>query len=169
MKNMDDRRPSLHSALQALKEQDRSMTASAAVEARLRAEVASLGRSARSDRGWSYGLTFALAASLTAIVSASVWWMAGIDHRSAGSPTVVLAAREVVSDFVPLLYASVPARSTQIVRIEVERSALSAMGLASFDLPNPRSSSSTVLADVVIGEDGLARAVRFVRVLSNQE
>ena len=89
--------------------------------------------------------------------------MSGVD---AGRPA--LASREVVTDFVPLLYAGVPVRNTQLIRLEVSRSALSSMGLASFDVPGSHA-SPTVLADVMVGDDGLARAVRFVLRVSQQE
>jgi hypothetical protein len=46
--------------------------------------------------------------------------------------------------------------------MEVPRTALASFGLASPDMQSG-SSSRTVLADVLVGEDGLARAVRFVR------
>ncbi len=47
----------------------------------------------------------------------------------------------------------------QLVRVPVSRSALEAFGLAA----DPRFVNAPVKADVLIGPDGLARAVRFVR------
>ena len=161
----EDNRRTLAAAFRALKESDDALTASSSVEARLRAEVASLGKAARQSNGRRLGLGLAFAASLVLLVSSSIWWMAQIEQTSELKSTA--ARREVVTDFVPLPYATVPSRSIQIVRLEVSGTALASMGLASFDPPNP--GSPTVLADVVIGEDGLARAVRFVRVLPNQE
>ena len=174
MKNVDDREAPLSTALAALRDDDGSMSASPAVEARLRTEVRALrarsargfGPGTRASHGSSRGFTLALAASLTLIVSASAWWLSGIE--TAPTAPAAIVAREVMTDFVPLQYAGVPSRGTQIVRLEVPRGALSSMGLSSFDAPRP-DASPTVLADVMIGEDGLARAVRFVRVLSNQE
>jgi len=65
----------------------------------------------------------------------------------------------------PLTYSALPYTDAQIVRLEVPRSALENFGLAPADLPADASavSHNTVLADVLVGEDGLARAVRFVR------
>lgn len=160
MTDQDNRQPALSAALRALKDADETLGPSPTVEERLRGEVASLARSQPSGLFRSYGWPLAVAASLTLVVASSIVWMGRID-----APKV--ARQEVVTDFVPLQYASVPAQSMQIVRLEVSRSALSSMGLASFDAPNPNA--ATVLADVMIGEDGLARAVRFVRVLSHQE
>jgi hypothetical protein len=64
---------------------------------------------------------------------------------------------EVTTEFFPLFDASVRVTDGQVVRIEVPRTALSGFGLGS------DAQAGTVLADVIVGEDGLARAVRFVR------
>jgi hypothetical protein len=50
--------------------------------------------------------------------------------------------------------------------MQVSRSALASFGVAP---PGGDLTSPSVLADVVIGDDGLARAVRFVRVISDQD
>jgi hypothetical protein len=47
----------------------------------------------------------------------------------------------------------------QVVRIELPGSALLAVGL----LVDPEITDEPVKADVVLGYDGLARAIRFVR------
>jgi hypothetical protein len=60
-----------------------------------------------------------------------------------------------------LTYSSVPVTGGRIVRLEVPSSAVEAFGVDPANLANPRP--DVVLADVVVGEDGLARAVRFVR------
>ncbi|HEX8098425.1 MAG TPA: hypothetical protein VF507_10325 [Pyrinomonadaceae bacterium] len=68
---------------------------------------------------------------------------------------------EVASDFMPLTYdgASLPMDSGHMVRVEVPRSALASMGLP----VNIERSNETVKADVLYGEDGIARAIRFIR------
>jgi hypothetical protein len=49
--------------------------------------------------------------------------------------------------------------SGQMIRVELPRSAL-----ASFGLPmNMERADERIKADVVVGNDGLARAIRFVR------
>jgi hypothetical protein len=74
--------------------------------------------------------------------------------------------RELVTEFFPLAYSNVPARGGYVVRIQVPRSAVASfVGAATVDAQN--GGSGNVLADVVVGDDGLARAVRFVRVISN--
>ena len=67
--------------------------------------------------------------------------------------------------FMPLVYSALPYTNAHIVRLEVPRAALKHFGLAPAESPAGASpvSRDTVLADVLVGEDGLARAVRFVR------
>jgi hypothetical protein len=67
---------------------------------------------------------------------------------------------EIVTGFFPLTYAGDLAalESGHVLRIEMPRSAL-----VSFGLPmNMERAQETVKADVVVGTDGLARAIRFV-------
>ena len=75
-----------------------------------------------------------------------------------------MITRELVTEFFPLRYSNVPARGGYVVRMQVPRSALASFGVAPIagDTGSPH-----VLADVVIGDDGLARAVRFVRVINS--
>ncbi len=70
-------------------------------------------------------------------------------------------AREITTDFLPLVEAESLAslESGQIVRVELPRQAL-----VSFGLPmNNERAHEPVKADVLLGDDGLARAIRFVR------
>ncbi len=69
-------------------------------------------------------------------------------------------ARESVSEFVSLVAGSAPPlASGQLVRVELPRSALASLGLPL----NPARGGETIKADVLLGDDGLARAIRFVR------
>jgi hypothetical protein len=69
--------------------------------------------------------------------------------------------REIATDFMPLGYLN-PATlqdGGQIIRVEVPRSAL-----VNFGLPvNPDRYHEKVKADVLLGVDGLAHAIRFVK------
>jgi hypothetical protein len=68
---------------------------------------------------------------------------------------------EVATDFLPLTYIADSAQmdSGHVVRVKMPRSAL-----VSFGLPmNYERASELVKADVLIGDDGLARAIRFVQ------
>ena len=68
---------------------------------------------------------------------------------------------EIRTDFLPLTHETNLAsmHNAQVVRVEMPRSAL-----VSFGLPmNMERSGERVKADVLLGEDGVARAIRFVR------
>ncbi len=68
---------------------------------------------------------------------------------------------EIATDFMPVTYGAVVnlAEGGQMVRVELPRSAM-----ASFGLPvNMDRANERVKADVLLGVDGLAHAIRFVR------
>jgi hypothetical protein len=70
-------------------------------------------------------------------------------------------AEEITTEFIPLMQGRQYAQSEEghLVRIELPRSAL-----ASFGLPvSAETAGGRVKADVLLGEDGIARAIRFVR------
>jgi hypothetical protein len=146
-------------ALRRLKEDDEAMSASPAVEARLLEEVRGLqGR----QRGWSPRLVAALAAAAIVLLTVSLaWW----NRRS--EPATAVVALEATTEFFPLFYSSVPSAQTHLMRLELPRESLARFGLMSAD--GISSTSGTVLADVLVGDDGLARAVRFVRKLSQEQ
>jgi hypothetical protein len=78
-------------------------------------------------------------------------------HASMKSPDET----EVVTQFFPLREGEdlTTLDSLQMVRVELPGSALGEVGLP-FD---PETAPESVKADVVLGQDGLARAIRFVR------
>lgn len=90
------------------------------------------------------------------------------DYRSKGRPSVTApvnatkaGATEIATDFLPLVDESSlqTMNSGRVIRVELPRSAL-----VSFGLPvNMERTNERVKADVLLGDDGLARAVRFVR------
>ncbi len=68
---------------------------------------------------------------------------------------------EYRSDFIPLNYGALqtPMESGELIRVQMPRSAL-----VKFGLPvNVERADVPVTADLLLGEDGLARAIRFVR------
>jgi hypothetical protein len=70
-------------------------------------------------------------------------------------------SQEITTEFIPLMQGAPypPAEESHLVRVELPRSAL-----ASFGLPvGAESPGGRVKADVLLGEDGIARAIRFVR------
>ena len=101
------------------------------------------------------------AAALLVAIAVPAW-------RSATAPPpivdpagpVKVSARpavEVATEFFPLMYSNVPVTNGHTVRLELPQAALTSFGLEADD------ASGTVLADVLVGQDGLARAVSFVR------
>jgi hypothetical protein len=81
----------------------------------------------------------------------------GVAGRRAGE----VAAVKTSDEFVPLTYlAKTTAMDTgTIIRVRLSRSALVSLGLP----VNPENSSDSVSAEVIIGDDGVARAIRLVQ------
>jgi hypothetical protein len=90
---------------------------------------------------------------------------AGLNNRQMRNAskfeTVAKANEEITTDFLPLSYGSSMSQydDGQIVRVELPRSALQSFGLP----VNAERSSERVKADVLLGHDGVAQAIRFVR------
>jgi hypothetical protein len=72
-----------------------------------------------------------------------------------------VAANEVKTDFVPLTYlnSATAMDSGIVVRVEVSREKLAAMGLPL----NLERADEKIKADIVLGDDGVARAIRLVQ------
>ncbi len=78
--------------------------------------------------------------------------------QAAGAP-VEPRRVELTTEFIPLQPAPAdPDEFSQVIRVQLPRSELRRFGLAPFDQPL----EGTVRADVVLGRDGRAQAVRFV-------
>jgi hypothetical protein len=84
------------------------------------------------------------------------------DDAAANSSTLSTGASELAAsaDFVPLVAPdnSVPLDSGQMVRVDVPRAALAALGLP----VNASRAGATVRADVLLAHDGTARAIRLL-------
>jgi hypothetical protein len=145
----------LRRALDAAAQAESDQGAAAAVEARLLATVRSqrIARERRRQIVW-----LAAAAAIVVLVSAARWRLSPDSGDPAPNPTqpAVSAAADVPDGFLALRYAQVPTRGGQIVRMTVPATAL-----ASFGLEPASAGSDVVTADVFVGDDGLARAVRF--------
>jgi hypothetical protein len=104
-----------------------------------------------------------LAGGLTVSSLVPIWQLAiRQSHTVLDAPQQTNA--EMVTAFFPLAYSSVPMADGRLVRVEVPREAMLAFGLEYVN-SNGGAVSPVVLADILVGEDGLARAVRFVRPL----
>ncbi|HEX8138421.1 MAG TPA: hypothetical protein VF544_12590 [Pyrinomonadaceae bacterium] len=73
----------------------------------------------------------------------------------------VSTGEDIATDFIPLNYGADLSNldSGRVVRVELPRTALARYGLPM----NAERAGEPVKADVLLGEDGLARAIRFVR------
>ena len=100
--------------------------------------------------------TWTAAAAMAAMTVGLGWF--GVYRAPRGVPAAGAAAE--VTGFVPWPGAQAlpPLESGELVRIGLPVSALPALGLAP-----PSSAGAVVQADIVIGQDGFARAVRLVQ------
>jgi hypothetical protein len=132
---------------------------SSSIEARLLAEFRARHRRPSMSRGGrAFGV--ALAAALLAAVSIPVWRVARGGFRPGAA--VGSERRELTTPFLPLPFSSVPSVNGQLVRIELPKASLLSMGVAPIDSFDALG-SGTITADVLVGDDGLARAIRFIR------
>jgi len=159
VKEPEARSSSLESALRTMADDEAWAGASAAVEARLLAEVQSIGRARRRRT-----VIAACAMAAAVLFALTAPWL----KFSSRTPSRGARVAEVTTAFMPLVYGSVPATNVQIVRLAVPRAALASFGLTPLETVD-RTSTDTVLADVLVSDDGLARAVRFVRPAAGQE
>ena len=126
-------------------------TAEATPSADVERNLVAAFRSRHTRRRIPYG---AIAASVVLFAASSL-----LVRTTA--PTPVTAQTEVVTDFIAVAGTdpAEPVDSPILVRVKLPRNALVKFGLPM----NPERSSEFVQADVVLGHDGLARAIRFVQ------
>ncbi len=86
------------------------------------------------------------------------------DSKMPSRPTNRLSTSdELATNFYPLPYGSGLSldEGWEIVRVSLPRSELASLGMML--VTNEQTSAETVKADIVLGEDGMARAIRFVQ------
>jgi hypothetical protein len=167
-------------ALRALSEHDASREASSDVEARLRVQF----QSRRRRRGWRQTAVWAT----SAVAAAAMVVFFVVANRKPPAPAPVhevarqavavqpevapaaavetpkrvrkpaMRPQEVVTDFFPLMDPAPPFERGQLLRVELPASAMQMVGLP---VREDRLADS-VQADVLVGEEGLPRAIRFV-------
>jgi hypothetical protein len=140
---------------------DAASGASPAVRDRLFEEV----RARRRLRRVAAIKMYALAAGLVIATALPVWQLTTRPavEETPRAVTIPSGDAEVATAFYPLAYGAVPVTRANIVRVAVSPTAVAALGVE--PLGGNTSPADVLLADVVVGEDGLARAVRFVRTL----
>jgi hypothetical protein len=147
---------SLRNALRELADDEESLGASSTVEARLRRHVRELAPVTR--RRWP---TYIAAAALVGLFVA-VWRLMPAEPPSRVRSSIPSDIEAEVEEFLPLPYAHLPTSDGQVIRIAVSRESLVSFGLT----PGSPDSPDAVLADVFVGDDGIARAVRFIEPLN---
>jgi len=161
MDEVPTERPGLTASLRALAAVDAANGASAAVQMRLLDEVRRLRRARRR----SLRTMSILTAALFLGTALPIWHLArGVSRGpslSAPQSVGVQPQGEMVTAFFPLEYSTVPMTGGRLVRLQVPGEAATAFGLEVSKTAGG-STASVVLADVLVGDDGLARAVRFV-------
>jgi predicted anti-sigma-YlaC factor YlaD len=127
---------------------------------RLKALLASFDRPRARSRQARIAVGLSLAASVLIVVSLSV----GVQRQTVpGAPRTVAEtlapATSADTAFMVLPGADALPRleSGRVIRIEIPESALSSVGLW------PPAHAGSVQADVLVGQDGLARAIRLVQ------
>jgi hypothetical protein len=167
-------------ALRRLSEHDASKEAGAEVEARLRSQFQSRRRRRARRRAGVWVTAWATAAAMVVFVvvmnrkpPAAAPVHEVVRQAVAVQPETAPAAdrktarrarrpvtrpQEVVTDFFPLMDPAPPFERGQLLRVELPASAMQIVGLPVREdrLADP------VQADVLMGEEGLPRAIRFV-------
>lgn len=123
------------------------------------------------------------AAAVLVMMAGGLWWFSASPEQQPADPEIARASstasgdafgdelrddlrndlrNDIVTSFVPLPYGGGTAylESAHIVRMELPRSALVTLGLA---VPEEQW-TERMQADVLFGEDGLARGIRFVKL-----
>jgi hypothetical protein len=164
MQDQIDREHALAEWLREIADADAATGASPSVRERLLEEV----RARRRVRRVSALKMYALAAGLVIATGLPVWQLSmrpSVESSSVatGSSQGVTVAgdAEVATAFYSLAYGAVPVTQCNIVRVAVSPAAIAALGVEPIGVNT--SPTDVLVADVVVGEDGLARAVRFVR------
>jgi len=173
------RQQQLRSGLRTLAAEAQNASAPARVERRLVAAFrGQMALSAPRRSGWIPVLAWATALAAT-VLAGFVLLQAHQPQRTRhiSRNTVELASADPAGtvesvtlgdgyeDFIPLPDAEgiAPNEQVNVVRLEVPRSAMIPLGYA----VSEENASETVEADVVLGSDGLARAVRFLSEAAN--
>jgi hypothetical protein len=141
-------------ALAALAAADAQREAPPEVEARLRARLRALhpGRRATSRPLVLAGLAAALMVAAALVVALWKEPPRPLPRREAARPEV---------EFAPLVYGEPfeGADALHLTRVRVERSALASFG---WPAPQGEEGGGPVEAEVLVGQDGVARGIRFV-------
>jgi len=173
----------MNELLKALADADREREAPPAVEARLRAAF----RKKHQRRVWPY---FALVAAIAAVIVLSIINTTKppvkpqvietrgivvlpapvVARNEAPTPRRVVHRRppqpkeEIVTEFYPLMEDPLPFERGELLRVSLPAAAMRTVGVT----VSEDRLGEIVQADVLVGQEGLARAIRFVNTNVNR-
>jgi hypothetical protein len=126
-------------------------------EARLLAAFDAVQQTTMSGRAWWWMVSLATAASL--LVASALMSVPPVHRGTVGSAVDPASTPAAVGEFVAWPGASSlpPLESGELLRVQLPVSILPSLGL----MP-PSTRVTSVRADVLVGQDGLTRAVRLV-------
>jgi hypothetical protein len=152
--------PRLLALLRALAADDAGKGASAIVRTRLLEEL----RSLRRQRRRGFVKTLIAGGALTLMTTGLLWYLAAarFPGQSMETRKVESSVEEMYTAIFPLPYSTVPMIGGRVVRLTVQPDTMTRFGLEQ-QRADDVSPSQIIFADVIVGDDGLARAVRFVR------
>ena len=147
--------------LTSLADADRGAVPPSAVEYRLQNALRRRRRSIVAKRAGTIALAAALAVALWLPARTTSILEAPVDEAVSDAITEAMnLAGDDEADFVPTRLASEqPLESVRVVRVSMPRGALASYGAASSESP----ATSEVTADLLVGQDGIARAIRVVK------
>ena len=140
--------------LRALADADADAEAPPEIELRLTREFRSRKRTRTVRR-----LAWCASAAAVVLVFAATLHYRQRPPAPAASSARPDAVEEVVTDFYPLVNPAPPFERGRLLRVEVPASAMRMVGLP----VHAERLSDPVQADVLVGEEGLPRAIRFVK------
>ncbi|HSE39568.1 MAG TPA: hypothetical protein VLH08_02280 [Acidobacteriota bacterium] len=92
---------------------------------------------------------------VVAILGCWIWYRSlSSDHHADNDPEYTF------EEFIPLQYANPAVNSRQVVRVKLESSALQDLGFPRV----PEWDHRRIEADIIVGDDGLPQAIRFVNL-----
>jgi hypothetical protein len=164
--------PDTLAALRALRDSDRALEARPEIEARLVAAF----RRRRQRRQFAIWIGFAAAAAVVIMAIFSTTPQPArveqkVEQTAPAEPPFTKPVakpvrisptppREIVTEFFPLMDAPPPLDHGALMRVRLPASAMRSVGLP----VREDRLSEPVQADVLVSEDGLATAIRFVKV-----
>ena len=156
----------MNELLKALAENDRDLEAPSALEMRLRSAF----RKKHARPKWPYFALAAIAAAIALFIvtrpKAQTMEIAIVTPPVPVLPVARPAvnrvrrpSREVVTEFFPLMEDPPPFERGELLRVSLPAASMRSVGLP----VSEERLTDTVQADVLVGQEGLARAIRFVR------